>query len=200
MTCHRCSKELDADSAFCRYCGAQVQQFESSKRRLTRIPAEGKLGGVCAGLARYVDTDPTVVRLAWIILSVVPGFVIGGLIDYQDTKGVTKVPILGDILRKIAVPELYLAKPRPVVERDGLILMVDDERIPLNGETPQMRRVRFRTLGCYPLTGAVERAACTVEEIVAEMLVTTTSERQGRAIDRDAGAASMEKKKQEGYF
>ena len=82
MTCHRCSKELDADSAFCRYCGAQVRQPESSKRRLTRVPAEGKLGGVCAGLARYVDTDPTVVRLAWIMLSVVPGFVIGGLIAY----------------------------------------------------------------------------------------------------------------------
>lgn len=82
MTCHRCSKELDADSVFCRYCGAQVQQPESSKRRLTRIPAEGKLGGVCAGLARYLDTDPTVVRLAWVILSVVPGFVIGGLIAY----------------------------------------------------------------------------------------------------------------------
>jgi sulfate adenylyltransferase subunit 2 len=87
-----------------------------------------------------------------------------------------------------------------VVERDGLLLMVDDERIPLNGEQPQMRRVRFRTLGCYPLTGAVDSTAGTVEEIVAEMLVTTTSERQGRAIDRDAGAASMEKKKQEGYF
>lgn len=82
MTCHRCSKELDADSAFCRYCGAHVQQPESSKRRLTRIPAEGKLGGVCAGLARYLDTDPTVVRLTWVILSVVPGFVIGGLIAY----------------------------------------------------------------------------------------------------------------------
>jgi sulfate adenylyltransferase subunit 2 len=95
---------------------------------------------------------------------------------------------------------LYFAGDRPVVERDGLLLMVDDERIPLNGETPQMRRVRFRTLGCYPLTGAVDSSACTVEEIVAEMLVTTTSERQGRAIDRDAGAASMEKKKQEGYF
>jgi phage shock protein C len=82
MTCHRCSKELDAGSAFCRYCGAQVPPPESSKRRLTRVPAEGKLGGVCAGLARYLDTDPTVVRLAWLILSVVPGFVIGGLIAY----------------------------------------------------------------------------------------------------------------------
>jgi sulfate adenylyltransferase subunit 2 len=87
-----------------------------------------------------------------------------------------------------------------VVERDGLILMIDDDRFPLDGEEPRMRRVRFRTLGCYPLTGAVESSAASVEEIVAEMLVTTTSERQGRAIDRDAGAGSMEKKKQEGYF
>ena len=113
----------------------------------------------------------------------------------------TELDVWQYILReKIEIVPLYFAGERPVVERDGLILMVDDERIPLNGETPQMRRVRFRTLGCYPLTGAVESAACTVEEIVAEMLVTTTSERQGRAIDRDAGAASMEKKKQEGYF
>jgi sulfate adenylyltransferase subunit 2 len=113
----------------------------------------------------------------------------------------TELDVWQYILReKIEIVPLYFADERPVVERDGLILMVDDERIPLNGEQPQMRRVRFRTLGCYPLTGAVESAACTVEEIVAEMLVTTTSERQGRAIDRDAGAASMEKKKQEGYF
>jgi len=113
----------------------------------------------------------------------------------------TELDVWQYILReKIEIVPLYFAGERPVVERDGLILMVDDERIPLNGEQPQMRRVRFRTLGCYPLTGAVESAACTVEEIVAEMLVTTTSERQGRAIDRDAGAASMEKKKQEGYF
>ena len=113
----------------------------------------------------------------------------------------TELDVWQYILReKIEIVPLYFADERPVVERDGLLLMVDDERIPLNGETPQMRRVRFRTLGCYPLTGAVESAACTVEEIVAEMLVTTTSERQGRAIDRDAGAASMEKKKQEGYF
>ena len=103
-------------------------------------------------------------------------------------------------LEKIEIVPLYFAAERPVVEREGLILMVDDDRIPLNGEQPQMRRVRFRTLGCYPLTGAVESKAESVEEIVAEMLVTTTSERQGRAIDRDAGAASMEKKKQEGYF
>ena len=113
----------------------------------------------------------------------------------------TELDVWQYILReKIEIVPLYFAAERPVVERDGLILMVDDDRIPLNGERPQMRCVRFRTLGCYPLTGAVESGACTVEEIVAEMLVTTTSERQGRAIDRDAGAASMEKKKQEGYF
>jgi sulfate adenylyltransferase subunit 2 len=113
----------------------------------------------------------------------------------------TELDVWQYILReKIEIVPLYFADERPVVDRDGLILLVDDERIPLNGEQPQMRRVRFRTLGCYPLTGAVESSACTVEEIVAEMLVTTTSERQGRAIDRDAGAASMEKKKQEGYF
>jgi len=113
----------------------------------------------------------------------------------------TELDVWQYILREeIEIVPLYFADERPVVERDGLTLLVDDERIPLNGEQPQMRRVRFRTLGCYPLTGAVESNACTVEEIVAEMLVTTTSERQGRAIDRDAGAASMEKKKQEGYF
>jgi len=113
----------------------------------------------------------------------------------------TELDVWQYILReKIEIVPLYFAAERPVVEREGLILMVDDDRIPLNGEQPQMRRVRFRTLGCYPLTGAVESKAESVEEIVAEMLVTTTSERQGRAIDRDAGAASMEKKKQEGYF
>ena len=113
----------------------------------------------------------------------------------------TELDVWQYILReKIEIVPLYFAGERPVVERDGLILMVDDDRLPLNGEQPQMRVVRFRTLGCYPLTGAVESSASTVEEIVAEMLVTTTSERQGRAIDRDAGAASMEKKKQEGYF
>jgi len=113
----------------------------------------------------------------------------------------TELDVWQYILReKIEIVPLYFAAERPVVDRDGLIMMVDDERLPLNGEQPQMRRIRFRTLGCYPLTGAVESAASTVEEIVAEMLVTTTSERQGRAIDRDAGAASMEKKKQEGYF
>ncbi len=87
-----------------------------------------------------------------------------------------------------------------MVERDGQIIMVDDERMPLKpGETPQMRLVRFRTLGCYPLTGAIESSATTLAEIIQEMLVTTSSERQGRVIDHDQ-SASMEKKKQEGYF
>ena len=81
MTCHRCSKEIDADSVFCRHCGAAVHET-GRPQRLTRRPSEGKLGGVCAGIARYLDTDPTIVRLAWVILSVVPGFVIGGLIAY----------------------------------------------------------------------------------------------------------------------
>jgi sulfate adenylyltransferase subunit 2 len=95
---------------------------------------------------------------------------------------------------------LYFAAPRPTVERDGLLLMVDDERFPLNeGEEPEMRSVRFRTLGCYPLTGAVESEAASLNEVIQEMLLTTTSERQGRAIDHDA-SASMEKKKQQGYF
>ena len=100
----------------------------------------------------------------------------------------------------IEIVPLYFAAERPTVIRDGLILMVDDDRFRLGGEQPQMRLVRFRTLGCYPLSGAIESSAATVEEIVAEMLATTTSERQGRAIDRDAGSASMEQKKQEGYF
>jgi sulfate adenylyltransferase subunit 2 len=101
----------------------------------------------------------------------------------------------------IEIVPLYMAAPRPTVERDGLLLMVDDERFPLEpGETPQMRSIRFRTLGCYPLTGAVESEASTLAEVVQEMLLTTTSERQGRAIDKDAGGAGMEKKKQEGYF
>jgi sulfate adenylyltransferase subunit 2 len=96
---------------------------------------------------------------------------------------------------------LYLAAPRPVVERDGLLLMVDDERFRLReGEVPQTRSVRFRTLGCYPLTGAVISEAATLAEVIQEMLVATTSEREGRAIDGDAGSGSMEKKKQEGYF
>ena len=103
-------------------------------------------------------------------------------------------------LEKIEIVPLYFAAARPTVERDGLILMVDDERFPLNqGETPVMRSVRFRTLGCYPLTGAVESQATTLDEVIQEMLLTTTSERQGRAIDREAGA-SMEVKKQQGYF
>jgi sulfate adenylyltransferase subunit 2 len=100
----------------------------------------------------------------------------------------------------IAVPSLYFARERPVVEREGALIMVDDDRLPLrDGETPAMRRVRFRTLGCYPLTGAIESDADTLEKIIAEMLVATTSERQGRVIDHDP-SASMEKKKQEGYF
>ncbi len=101
---------------------------------------------------------------------------------------------------KIPVPSLYFAAERPVVERDGALIMVDDERLPLrDGEVPAMKRVRFRTLGCYPLTGAIESEADTLEQIIAEMLVATTSERQGRVIDHDP-TASMEKKKQEGYF
>jgi sulfate adenylyltransferase subunit 2 len=100
----------------------------------------------------------------------------------------------------IEIVPLYFAKQRPVVVRDGQLIMVDDDRMPLKpGETPQMRLVRFRTLGCYPLTGAVESSAASLAEIIQEMLVTTTSERQGRVIDHDQ-SASMEKKKQEGYF
>ncbi|GMM92165.1 sulfate adenylyltransferase subunit CysD [Qipengyuania sp. MTN3-11] len=100
----------------------------------------------------------------------------------------------------IPIVPLYLAAPRPVVERDGMLLMVDDDRFPLReGEEPEERWVRFRTLGCYPLTGAVESRAATLEEVVAETLSATVSERQGRAIDRDSFDA-MERKKQEGYF
>lgn len=103
-------------------------------------------------------------------------------------------------LEGIEIVPLYFAAMRPTVERDGLLLMVDDERFPLkDGEQPVMRSVRFRTLGCYPLTGAVESEAATLNEVIQEMLLTTTSERQGRAIDHDA-SASMEKKKQQGYF
>jgi sulfate adenylyltransferase subunit 2 len=103
-------------------------------------------------------------------------------------------------LEKIPIVPLYFSAPRPTVQRDGLILMVDDERFPLKeGEQPQMRSIRFRTLGCYPLTGAIESEAKTLPAVIQEMLLTTTSERQGRAIDHDP-AASMEKKKQEGYF
>jgi sulfate adenylyltransferase subunit 2 len=104
-------------------------------------------------------------------------------------------------LHDIPVVPLYFAAPRPTVERDGLLLMVDDDRFRLRpDEVPMLRSIRFRTLGCYPLSGAVESEARTLPEIIREMLLATTSERQGRAIDRDAGEASMEKKKQEGYF
>ena len=103
-------------------------------------------------------------------------------------------------LQNIPIVPLYYAKERPVVERDGTLIMVDDDRMPLRaGEVPMMRKVRFRTLGCYPLTGAVESSADTLPAIIQEMLLTTTSERQGRVIDHDS-AGSMEKKKQEGYF
>ncbi|QNM81810.1 sulfate adenylyltransferase subunit CysD [Sphingomonas sabuli] len=113
----------------------------------------------------------------------------------------TELDVWQYILREdIEIVPLYFSAERPTVERDGLLLMVDDDRFPLNGETPAGRMIRFRTLGCYPLSGAVESQAATVEEVVAEMLLTTTSERQGRAIDKDSGSASMEKKKQEGYF
>ena len=104
-------------------------------------------------------------------------------------------------LNRIPIVPLYFAAPRPTVERDGTLLMVDDDRFRLReGEVPVERSIRFRTLGCYPLTGAVESGATTLSEIIQETLLSTTSERQGRAIDREAGAASMEKKKQEGYF
>ena len=103
-------------------------------------------------------------------------------------------------LEQIPIVPLYYAAQRPVVERDGTLIMVDDDRMRLNpGEKPMMKSVRFRTLGCYPLTGAVESEASTLTQIIQEMLLTTTSERQGRVIDHDS-AGSMEKKKQEGYF
>ena len=103
-------------------------------------------------------------------------------------------------LENIPIVPLYFSAPRPTAVRDGLTLMVDDERFPLReGEVPEIKSIRFRTLGCYPLTGAVESEAATLPEVIQEMLLTTTSERQGRAIDHDQ-AASMEKKKQEGYF
>ena len=103
-------------------------------------------------------------------------------------------------LENIEIVPLYFSAPRPVVQYNGMLIMVDDDRFPLaKGQVPEMRSVRFRTLGCYPLTGAVESTAATLPEIIQEMLLTTTSERQGRAIDHDQ-AASMEKKKQEGYF
>ena len=104
-------------------------------------------------------------------------------------------------LNDIPIVPLYFSAKRPTVERDGMLLMVDDDRFPLKeGEVPVERSIRFRTLGCYPLTGAVESDAKTLPEVIQEMLLTTTSERQGRVIDKDGGDASMEKKKQEGYF
>jgi sulfate adenylyltransferase subunit 2 len=103
-------------------------------------------------------------------------------------------------LEGISVVPLYYAKERPVVERDGALIMVDDARLPLqDGEMPVMKRVRFRTLGCYPFTGAIESAADTLPGIIEELLLANTSERRGRVIDHDA-ASSMERKKQEGYF
>ena len=103
-------------------------------------------------------------------------------------------------LQEIPIVPLYFAAPRPVVQRDGALIMVDDDRMPLReGEVPELKSVRFRTLGCYPLTGAVESTADTLSAVIEEMLLTTTSERQGRVIDHDS-SASMEKKKQEGYF
>jgi sulfate adenylyltransferase subunit 2 len=112
----------------------------------------------------------------------------------------TELDIWLYLLREdIPIVPLYYAAERPVVERDGVLVMVDDERMPLReGETPDMKKIRFRTLGCYPLTGAVESNAETLEEIVQEMLLTTTSERQGRVIDADK--SSMEEKKKDGYF
>jgi sulfate adenylyltransferase subunit 2 len=114
----------------------------------------------------------------------------------------TELDVWQYILREgIEVVPLYFAAERPTVTRDGLILMVDDERMRMeDGEAIVSRMVRFRTLGCYPLSGAVESNAQSVEAIIAEMLASSVSERQGRAIDRDAGSASMEMKKQEGYF
>jgi sulfate adenylyltransferase subunit 2 len=103
-------------------------------------------------------------------------------------------------LENIEIVPLYFAAERPTVERDGMLVMVDDDRFPLQeGEVPVQRSIRFRTLGCYPLTGAIESEAATLTEVIQEMLLTTTSERQGRVIDHDS-AGSMEKKKQEGYF
>ncbi|MGO2234013.1 sulfate adenylyltransferase subunit CysD [Marinomonas sp. UCMA 3892] len=102
-------------------------------------------------------------------------------------------------LESIPIVPLYFSEKRPVVERDGTLIMVDDERMPLNGEVPEMKSVRFRTLGCYPLTGAVESEAATLPEIIQEMLLTKSSERQGRMIDHDS-SGSMEEKKKQGYF
>jgi sulfate adenylyltransferase subunit 2 len=103
-------------------------------------------------------------------------------------------------LENIPIVPLYFSAIRPVVERDGALIMVDDDRMPLEpGEVPQMKKVRFRTLGCYPLTGAIESDADTLPAVIQEMLLARTSERQGRVIDFDS-SGSMEKKKQEGYF
>ena len=104
-------------------------------------------------------------------------------------------------LEKIPIVPLYFAKERPVVRRNGAMILIDDERVPLRpGEQPEMRRVRFRTLGCYPLSGAVDSNATTLPEIIQEMLLCKTSERQGRVIDQDEGGAGMEEKKKRGYF
>jgi sulfate adenylyltransferase subunit 2 len=112
----------------------------------------------------------------------------------------TELDVWQYIMREsIEIVPLYFAAERPTVVRDGLILMVDDDRFPLNGEQPVMRKVRFRTLGCYPLSGAIESDADTLPKIIQEMLLAKTSERQGRLIDFDT-SASMEKKKVEGYF
>ncbi len=103
-------------------------------------------------------------------------------------------------LENIPIVPLYLAAERPVVERDGVLIKVDDDRLPLReGEVPMMKSVRFRTLGCYPLTGAVESTATTLPEVIQEMIVATRSEREGRVIDQDE-EGSMEQKKKEGYF
>ena len=103
-------------------------------------------------------------------------------------------------MEDIPIVPLYFAKNRPVVERDGTLIMVDDDRMSLDvNETPKLKSIRFRTLGCYPLTGAIESSATDLSQIMLELLQSRTSERQGRAIDLD-GSASMEKKKQEGYF
>jgi len=113
----------------------------------------------------------------------------------------TEIDVWNYIRREeIPVVPLYFAAERPVVERDGMIIMVDDDRLPLEpGEVPQKRRIRFRTLGCYPLTGAVESDAADLDDIIAELISSRLSERQGRLIDKDQ-SASMEKKKEEGYF
>jgi sulfate adenylyltransferase subunit 2 len=121
--------------------------------------------------------------------------------ELRDLSNWTELDIWQYIyLENIAIVPLYFAALRPVVERDGTLIMVDDERLPLQtGEVPMMRKVRFRTLGCYPLTGAIESDADSLPAIIQEMLLARTSERQGRLIDHDT-SASMEKKKQEGYF